>query len=259
VLDLVEAGLPVEDDDDALDHVLPWVTGTVAPLSADPPAALDRVHRVALGRAGTAAPGSTLQLAAFQSAIRSAGSAETLQGWLDGAGLPAGLEVDLDLRWLILVRLAVLGGVDRDGLDRHLAREDTAKSRVEHARAVASLPDGESKAWAWRRFTGEVRASNYEIEACGLGMWRPGQEHLTAPYVDRYLVELPGLADVHHGWVLGDVTESFFPITSLSAGTAERAEVLAATDGLDGAIRRHLVDRADELRRRIAVRARYAA
>ena len=33
---------------------------------------------------------------------------------------------------------------------------------------------------------------NYELEATGEGMWRRGQEHLTAPYVERYFDELPG-------------------------------------------------------------------
>ena len=60
-----------------------------------------------------------------------------------------------------------------------LEAEPTARSRVEHSRAMASLPDAEAKAWAWARFTGEVDVPNYELEAAGLGMWRTGQEHLT--------------------------------------------------------------------------------
>ena len=73
-----------------------------------------------------------------------------------------------------------------------LDAEPTARSRVEHTRAMASLPDAEAKAWAWQRFTGEVDVPNYELEAAGLGMWRGGQEHLTDAYVDRYFAELPG-------------------------------------------------------------------
>ena len=81
--------------------------------------------------------------------------------------------------------------MDAASLQTHLDAEPTGRSRVEHSRAMASLPDADAKAWAWQRFTGEVAAPNYELEAAGLAMWRTGQEHLTAPYVDRYFDELP--------------------------------------------------------------------
>ena len=95
-----------------------------------------------------------------------------LRAWLAAATCPPGIELDLDLRWRVLVRLATLGAIDRAELRRALDAEPTARSRVEHTRAMASLPDAEAKAWAWQRFTGEVDVPNYELEAAGLGMWR---------------------------------------------------------------------------------------
>jgi aminopeptidase N len=258
VLALVEAGVPVEDNDDALRFTLPWAIGKVAALSADPREALARIHRACRARFESADPGSTVQLAAFRSAVSSATDAEILQRWRAEHDLPEGLELDLDLRWLLLVNLAVIGETDPAELQRELDAEPTARSRVEHSRAMASLPTPEAKVWAWQRFTGEVSVPNYELEAAGLGMWRPRQEHLTEPYVDRYFAELPAAPEVHSGWVLGDVTESFFPITSLSADTVAKADALIATEGLDLTIRRNVVDMTDELRRRIAVHEKYA-
>ncbi|WP_296603605.1 aminopeptidase N [Nocardioides sp.] len=259
VIDLVEAGLPVEDSDDALFYTMPWVLSKVVPVTRDPDEALARVHRATLAKARDAAPGTPLQLAAFQAAVASAGSPDDLRGWLVGTQLPAGVEVDLDLRWRLLVRLAVLGETDRAELQAELDAEPTARSRVEHTRAVASLPDAEAKAWAWERFTGQVDVPNYELEAAGLGMWRGGQEELLQPYVERYFADVPGTAQVRSGWVLADSAMWFFPLPFETSDTLERARTLIADDTFDLAMRRRVVDLADELERRLAIRAAYPA
>ena len=95
---------------------------------------------------------------------------------------------------------------------------------------------------------------NYELEACGLGMWRVGQDDVLAPYVDRYFADLPGTVEVRSGWLLADAAGDFFPLTSVHQETVDRARALAADEGLERSIRRRLVDQADELERRLAVR-----
>ncbi len=257
MIDLLEAGLPVEDSDDAVFYTMPWAITKVAPLAAEPQTALRRINAAALAKAIASDAGSTLQLAAFQATVSSATDAGQLRPWLDGHELPAGIELDLDLRWRILVQLAALGAVDRDELQAALDAEPTARSRVEHTRAMASLPDAEAKAWAWARFTGEVDVPNYELEAAGHGMWRSGQEHLTAEYVDRYFADVPGTVDVRSGWVLAEAAEFFFPTTSLTEETLDRATALIDLDGLDVSIQRRVVDLADELERRLAIRRAY--
>ena len=259
VLDLLDVWMGAEDTDDAVYYTMPWAIQKVAPLTGDHEASLARIHAVSRSLLATAAPGSTMQLAAYQATVDSAGDPATLRAWLAGRDLPTGLDIDLDLRWRTLVRLAVLGAVDRTRLDAALADEPTARSRVEHAKATASLPDEEAKAWAWQRFSGEVDVPNYELEAAGLGLWRVGQDLLTEPYVDRYFDELPGTVDVRQGWVLGDAAQSFFPITSLTDKTLGRAREIVETDGLDPALRRAVVDRTDDLARRIAVRQAFPA
>ena len=51
----------------------------------------------------------------------------------------------------------------------------------------------------------------------------------------------------------------FFPLTALHADTLAAAKALLASDHLDPALRRAVVDAADELERRLAVRDRYGA
>ena len=258
VLSLIEAAIPFEDNDDAIGATMPWAIGKVAALSADRSLALDRIHRASLALLDNAPTDSTLQLSAFQSAASSATDPAELRAWLSGHSLPPGLRIDLDLRWRILVQLASMGETDRDELERALHAEPTARALVEHARAVASIPDTAAKEWAWRRFTGEDDVPNYELEAAGTGMWRAGQESLTEPYAERYFAELPGTVAARSGWVLADAAGWFFPITALAAATVDRARALIALGGLDSSLRRTVVDMTDELERRLAVKDKYS-
>ena len=256
-LDLVAAGIPSEDNDECVSRVLFWARADVAPVSRHFGGAVSRIYTASRARLVTAEPGSGVQLASFQSAVRTSTNVDELNAWREGVGVPDGLLVDLDLRWRILARLATLGATDRVELDAELDREPTARSRVEHTRAMASLPDEEAKAWAWQRFQGVESVPNYELEAAGLGMWRFGQEELTRPYVDRYFAELPAAEKVFSGWMLSDVAEWFFPVTSIDRETLERAEALANSQGLDPSLVRRVTDVADDMRRQIHTVERY--
>ena len=253
-LQLVERAMPAEDNDDALLTILRWAITQVAPLSHDPLAALDRVHAVCRRRLDTIAPGSTAQLATFQNAIDSCTRSDDLDSWRAGSGLPDGLELDLELRWRILVQLAAMGRIGSADLDNELAAGATGISRVEHARAMASLPTHEAKAWAWRRFLGEDDVPNYELEATALGMWRYGQEFATDAYVDRYFDELPGTMAHRSGWMVAHAATNFFPRTALNGVALARAEAFAADESIEAVLRRPVGDQAAQLERRLAVR-----
>jgi aminopeptidase N len=259
VLRLVEASIPHESDDDGIESVLVWALTDVLAVVDDPEQARARVHEACRLRTETAEPGSTVQLAAFQGLVGSAADADLLRTWREAAGLPSGLDLDEDLTWRILGRLAALGEMDRAGLDAALAEAATARARVAHARAVASRPTADAKEWAWARFTGDEEVPNYELEASASGMWRRGQEELTAPYVDRYFAELPATAQRFSGWVLADLAQWYFPLTSLDDQTLARAEELAARPDLDLSQRRRVADMVDLLGRRLTIRRKYSA
>ncbi|GAA4754760.1 aminopeptidase N [Nocardioides endophyticus] len=253
VIDLVVASAPVESTEDGKRRLGTWLLGDVLPLA--PEGSLERVHTAALGKLETTDAGSEHQLSAFRMAISTATDPADLRGWL--AVTPGGIDLDLDLRWRVLVRLAALGATDAEELRAALDAEPTGESRVAHMRAAVSLPTAEAKALAWGVFTGKLDVPNYELEAAGLGMWRGGQEELTAPYVDRYFDELPDTVRVRSGWVLADATEFFFPVTSLSETTLDRARLLASDTALDLSVRRRLGDAADDLARKLAIRKAY--
>ena len=257
-LTLLEAGLPHEDRDIAVTALtrfgLDQLTDRLLP---DPGDASGRLHTTARTRLQTAAPGSGVQLAAMRAAVSSCADPELLRRWLHGVELPTGLEPDLNLRWRILVRLASLGAVDRTELDEWLERERTTEAAVDHVQALAALPDAEAKKFAWAHFTGELEASNYQIEAAAQGLWQRGQERLTDAYVERYFAELPGTAAIRSGWVLADAARDFFPRLSVTAATVARAHTLLDDETLDAGLRRALVDCTDDLERGLTVRRTY--
>jgi aminopeptidase N len=267
-VDILVGGIPGEEHDFALTSLGTWAgddgEGThnnvhhkLLPVVADAESARRRLFDAFVARAASAPPGSGLQLAAAQAAVLTAPEPEPLHALLAGDWL-AGLEVDAGLRWRAYKRLASLGATDLDELDKALTVDTDAKSQLAHAWCRARLPEAESKAWAWRRFTGEVEASNYEIEAIGSGMWQTGRDDLLAPYAIRYFEELVGTTSVREGWVLGDAARFFFPITITTDDTLRRAEALLSAPGLNPTLRRVLVDAGDELRRRLACIRRYS-
>jgi aminopeptidase N len=259
VVDLAEAWLPVETQDSGLTYTVPWLLRSAVPLAGDPAEAAARLHRVALSAARAHDPGSTLQLGTVQAAVATAADPALLRGWLLGRDLPDGLEPDLELRWRIWVRLAVLGETDREELDAALAAEPTAVSRVEHTRAVASMPTVEAKEFALERFTGAVSVPNYELEAAGTGMWRDSQRALLEPYVERYAHGLAAAAAAHSGWVQADVAEDFFPTCMVGDEAMALLAPLRTDERLPAPVRRRLVDAVDQLERRNAVAARFPA
>lgn len=261
VVEVAVASPPVEDVADTGRHTVPWLLGHVVPFA--PAGSLARLHGAFARELEAAEPGSERQLAALRAAIRSAEDEAALRAWLAPGGLPDGVEADLALRWRLLERLAAIGAVEAAELDEALAAEPTTAASVAHARASASRPDPAAKEQAWRRFTGEVAASNYELEASGVGLWR-GDPEVSRPYVERYLAELPATAAVRSGWVLGVATEAFYPLALLphlpddGAALVQGTEELLATDGaLTPPMRKRVLDLHDECVRRRLLAARY--
>jgi aminopeptidase N len=267
-VDILVAGIPQEDQDTAVTVLGVWtgddgegsrgvVHEKLMSVVTDKDAVRARLHEAFTARARTAPAGSDLQLAAVQAAVSTANAATPLRAMLDGDLLP-GLEMDSGLRWRIFKRLASLGATDLDELDKTLADDNDAKTQVAHAWSRARLPDPDAKAWAWQRFTGEAKASNYEVEAIGTGMWQSGRDDLLRPYVERYFAEVADTTAVRAGWGLADAARFFYPITVTSPDTLTRTEALLANSTLNPSLRRILVDAGDEIRCRLESLRRYA-
>ncbi len=250
---LLVACLPGEPHEAGL-HELLRVGDRVVAWSAEPSTTAARLHEALRDGLRHASTGSGRQLALFRGAVATADDVALLRAWLRSRSLPDGLEVDRDLRWRLRTRLAVVGATDADELDGWLVDDPDAASKVDHARARASLPDADAKAWAWTRFRGEGAVPNYELLATGDGFWRHGQETLTDGYVRRYLDEVTDLPSLFQGWLMPDVAGAFFPGTRVDTTFADEVAEVVGRPDLEASLRRRLVEQLDLVRRAVEVR-----
>jgi aminopeptidase N len=209
-----------------------------------------------------AAPGSGPQLAAARGMVRCAGEPDLgwLAGWLAGSGVPAGLTVDADLRWAILLRLAVLGAADEARIDAEQARDRSARGVEEATRCRAARPDPAAKERAWRVVTTDRELSNRIVVAAAAGFWCPGHAAVTGPYVARYFDEIGATAGWRSEQMLTEVTRAAYPSCAVEPATVAAAQAALDRAGEPGGdplhpiVRREIVDGTDDLRRALTAR-----
>ncbi|MFF4698714.1 aminopeptidase N [Streptomyces chattanoogensis] len=202
-----------------------------------------------------------LRLTAVRAVIDSATTPENIQDWLDDGSVPGGPDLDPELRWRILGRLATLGETPlaelHDAIDAELARDPSATGQQGAARCRAALPDPEAKQAAWDAlFTTDDRAalSNYLFTATATGFWAPEQHDLLTPYVARYFDEAPALA-ARRGPALADAAGRYaFPVTHIDHDTLRLGDACLTDGNPTPALRRKLIDQLDDLRRALKVR-----
>ena len=230
---------------------------TAATLYApDGTALLHELAEASLQAARSAPAGSDLQLTrvrAFAACAQGRTHPSLLRSWLDGSEVPPGLVVDTELRWHLVECLAAEGRVGDAEVDAELAHDDTAAGRLHALTARAALPTPEAKTRAWQQVTGDTSLSNHETGAVAGGFWRPGQDELLRPYVDRYVAELPALWAARTPQVAGTLAESLFPSTLVEPDVHERTAELEQGDHPAG-LRRYVAEQRDDLRRALAAR-----
>ncbi|MGQ4733546.1 aminopeptidase N [Streptomyces sp. Ju416(a)] len=195
-----------------------------------------------------------LRLIAVRHFIDAATQPDTLRSWLDEGTVHGGPELDPELRWRILTRLAVLGATDEAAIATELAADPSATGREGAARCRAALPTPEAKAAAWDALFTDDTLSNYLFTATAQGFWQPGQEEVTGDYVSRFYPDAIALA-ARRGPAIAEAAGRYaFPVYAVdpeSLGTGLRA---LEDPALTPALRRKLVDQLDDLRRALAVR-----
>ena len=257
-LDLLLAAVPGWSDETLVDAALSFAIGTLAgPYAPVGQRAerLDRVARAAEEILSAAPTGSDRQLVAFRLLVRSTVDVRRLQDWAAGKQLPDGIALDPELVWLMVERLAALDPDPRP-IEVALAGDRSAAARIHATRARATLGRPETKAAAWVRLVEPADLTAYEVYATAEGFFVPGQEELTAPYVDRYFAEIGATGAFRSGWALRDVAAKAYPVLAATPETLQRAEQTLAGD-LPGPIRRALLDGTDKLSRAVRSLARF--
>ncbi|QNE77992.1 aminopeptidase N [Streptomyces finlayi] len=198
------------------------------------------------------APG--LRLIAVRHFIDAATQPDGIQDWLAGGTVPGGPELDPELRWRILTRLAVLGATDETAIDAELTQDPSATGQEGAARCRAALPTPEAKAAAWHAMFTDDTLSNYLFTATAQGFWQPEQDTLVREYVPRYYPDATALA-IRRGPAIADAAGRYaFPATTVDTQSLDLGTRALDDQPLIPALRRKLVDQLDDLRRALTVR-----
>ncbi|MFJ8080505.1 aminopeptidase N [Streptomyces sp. NPDC096205] len=195
-----------------------------------------------------------LRLIAVRHFIDVAAQPDTIAAWLAEGTVPGGPELDPELRWRVLERLAVLGATDEDAIAAELARDPSATGQEGAARCRAALPDAEAKARAWEAMFSRDDLSNYLFTATAQGFWQPEQTDLVSDYVPRYYQDAVALAE-RRGPAIADAAGRWaFPTHAVDTETLRLGEQCLKDAEPIPALRRKLVDQLDDLARALRVR-----
>ncbi|MFF4955828.1 aminopeptidase N [Streptomyces sp. NPDC001222] len=261
-LETARTHLPQESDLALAEGVLAFASAQVADRYLPPeerPAALAALARLCRDLIRRTEDGSHpgLRLIAVRHFIDAAAHPDTIAAWLADGTVPGGPELDPELRWRILGRLAVLGAVDGATIDGELERDPSATGQEGAAHCRAALPDPEAKRRAWEAMftTDEQRdLSNYLFTATARGFWQPEQADLVAEYVDRYWADVPALAARRGPAIAAAAGRWAFPRYAIDADTLRRGEKCLRKKDLVPSLHRRLIDELDDLARALRVR-----
>ncbi|MEU4995366.1 aminopeptidase N [Streptomyces sp. NPDC021622] len=195
-----------------------------------------------------------LRLTAVRGFIDVATRPDPLQEWLAEGTVPGGPELDPELRWRALTRLAVLGAVDESAIAGELERDPSAAGQEGAARARAALPEPEAKRRAWEAMFATDDLSNYLLTATAQGFWHPEQADLVREYVPRYFEDAVAVA-ARRGPAIADVAGRWaFPASAVDPETLRLGEACLRDAAPIPALRRKLADQLDDLARALKVR-----
>ncbi|MDL2082177.1 aminopeptidase N [Streptomyces sp. GXMU-J15] len=195
-----------------------------------------------------------LRLIAVRHLIEVSAHPEPIASWLADGTVPGGPELDQELRWRILSRLAVLGATDEATIDAELERDPSATGQEGAARCRAALPNPEAKARAWEAMFGGDDLSNYLLTATAQGFWQPEQAELVQQYVPRFYADAVAVA-ARRGPAIADVLGRWaFPVHAVDEETLRLGEECLRDGEPIPALRRKLVDQLDDLGRALRVR-----
>jgi aminopeptidase N len=258
-LDTARAHLPYESDLAVVEGVLRFAVTQIADRYLDPgrrPAGLatlstlgsELIHRTDDG----SNPG--LRLIAVRHFMRVATEPDTIAAWLADGTVPGGPELDPELRWSLLLRLAVLGATDEATIAAELDRDPSATGEQGAARCRAALPVAEAKEQAWEAMFTRDALSNHLFTATAQGFWHPEQADLVRQYVPRYFHDVVAVA-ARRGPAIADAAGNWgFPSHAVSPETLRLGEACLRDAAPTPILRRQLIDRLDDLARALRLR-----
>ena len=256
-LNLALRAVPVEDNMSLLTLTLRHIDEAVRTFVAPKyraEAAEDTGRRLLL-LARTAASGSDAQRMLVAAAARNATSPEqfeAIRALYDGTQTLDGLDLDVDLKWDLLIALVRGGAATEEDIAALEATDDTMTGHQNAAAARAAREGEWIKADVWDKVLTDTSIPNDTRWAMISGFWAQARTNPSAyaSYVGEYFEALAGIWETFTFHTAEDLTTLLFP--NALAGYAPEVDVVASgkawieahTDASAGTIRiiRELID-----------------
>ncbi len=222
----------------------------------------------------SAAPGSDHQLtflkvfsgtlgrrippSSYGGAARSEDACAFLAGLLDGSVSLDGLEIDQDLRWIILTGLAANGHADRERILAELRADNTISGKERAAGALAAIPSAEAKAQAWRDAVEREDVANETQRSIAYVFDTSEQEEVLAPYLEKYLEVAETIWEDRGVQIASTTLEYLFPRVLTSRETLERVDRWLAESKANPAAKKYVREARADLVRALAAQERDA-
>ncbi|MFJ6215244.1 aminopeptidase N [Streptomyces sp. NPDC092296] len=192
-----------------------------------------------------AAPGGDHQLAwarALAGVARSPEHLALLSGLLDGSRSVAGLAVDTELRWALLLRLVATGVADDKAVDAELERDRTAAGERYAATCRAARPTAAAKAEAWASVVEAATLPNAVQEAVIGGFVQVEQRELLAPYTAKYFAAIKDVFESRTHEIAQQIIVGLYPATQVEQATLDATDAWLAAAEPSPALRRMVVE-----------------
>ncbi|WP_179272336.1 aminopeptidase N [Streptomyces sp. XY006] len=263
-LETARAHLPLETDLAIVQGVLAFAATHITDRYLTPeerPAALATLSELCRDLIRRTEDGDNpgLRLIAVRHRIDVAAHPDTIAAWLADGTVSGGPELDPELRWRVLARLAVLGATDEAAIAAELERDPSATGQEGAARCRAALPDPEAKARAWAAMFASDDLSNYLFSATARGFWQPEQADLVREYVPRYYADAVPVADRRGPAIATAVGRDAFPAHAVDADSLRLGEQCLRDTDPSPSLRRSLTDQLADLARALRVREAHTA
>jgi len=198
-----------------------------------------------------------LQLArGFANVAHTAAQNEKLHGVLKGA--IAGLDIDTDLRWLLVIALVERGVLGQADLDAQLAADKTKTGDESHAMGCAAIPTKFAKEAAWKVIVSDDTSNAVRL-AVIRGFQRASQRDLISQFADIYFAELLDIWS--KGFEVGSTfVELMYPVYATDKSTIDKTDAWLNGAGKDSPaiLQRYVLENKDSLARALRAQARDA-
>ena len=204
-----------------------------------------------------AEPDSDAQLQLLQAFInqtRTEDQYNNVQRLFEGELTLEGLDIDADLRWNLVCRLATGGRFSAEQIAAELENDNTANGQQYAAQAYASIPTAEAKAEYWNKImvTGEL--SNM-IQRYAISGFKSGKPELIAQYDEPYFEQIEGIWRSRSHEISMQIIGGMYP-SEPTAELLERTEAYLASLPEDAAaLYRQIAEARDGVARALKVQA----